>query len=345
MLTSVTRAERRHLLLFASVVLTLHIVGWGLVWFVVPAYPFMWGFAGIAYAFGLRHAFDADHIAAIDNTSRKLMGQHTRPFGVGFFFSLGHSTVVLVMTLAIALATRPIAAAMPQLHAAGAYIGTAVSGVFLYIIGIVNLVVLIDVCRVLSGLRRGEFDEAALEARLMQRGLMNRWFGRIFRIVTRPRQMYWVGLLFGLGFDTATEVGLLTTAGIAASQALPLAAILVLPIVFAAGMSLMDSADGILMCGAYGWAFTNPLRKVFYNLTITSLSVVVALLVGTIELASIITDRLLDLHSGAWGALQRLDSQTMGFAVAGLFVTCWAVSAGVWHWGRIEERWSSGARQ
>jgi high-affinity nickel-transport protein len=345
MLTPLKRTERWHLALFAGVVLALHVVGWGLVWFVVvPSYPFMWGFAGLAYAFGLRHAFDADHIAAIDNTTRKLMDQQTRPFGVGFFFSLGHSTVVLVMTLAIALAARPIASAMGQLHSAGAYVGTTVSGVFLYIIGIVNLVVLIDIVRVLAGLRHGEYDEAALEARLLQRGFMNRWFGRLFRIVTRPRHMYWVGLLFGLGFDTATEIGLLTTAGIAASQALPLAAVLVLPIVFAAGMSLMDSADGILMCGAYGWAFRNPLRKVFYNLTVTGLSVVVALLIGTIELVSIVTDRVLDLHSGPWGALQRLDSQTVGLAVAAMFVVCWAVSAGVWRWGRFEERWSTGAR-
>ncbi|MGH9409697.1 MAG: HoxN/HupN/NixA family nickel/cobalt transporter [Vicinamibacterales bacterium] len=340
------RSERGQLFVFGAVVLALHVIGWGLVWIaVVPKYPFMWGFAGLAYAFGLRHAFDADHIAAIDNTTRKLMDHESRPFGVGFFFSLGHSTVVLALTIAIALATRPIAAALPRLHSAGAYLGTTVSGVFLYIIGIVNLIVLIDVCRVLAGLRDGAYDEAALEARLLQRGFMNRWFGRLFRIVTRPRHMYWVGLLFGLGFDTATEVGLLTTAGVAASQALPLAAILVLPIVFAAGMCLMDSADGILMCGAYGWAFTNPLRKVFYNLTVTGLSVVVALLIGTIELASIVTDRLLDVHSGVWGALQRVDSQTMGLTVAAMFVICWAVSAGIWRWGRFEERWSSGVRQ
>ena len=346
MLTPLGRAERWQLAVFAGVVLALHVVGWGLVWlFVAPRYPFMWGFAGLAYAFGLRHAFDADHIAAIDNTTRKLMDRQGRPFGVGFFFSLGHSTVVLALTIAIAVAARPIAAALPQLHSAGAYVGTTVSGVFLYIIGIVNLIVLIDVGRALIDLRRGEYDERALEARLLQRGFMNRWFGGLFRIVTRPRHMYWVGLLFGLGFDTASEVGLLTTAGIAASQELPLAAVLVLPIVFAAGMCLMDSADGILMCGAYGWAFKNPLRKVFYNLTVTGLSVVVALLIGTIELASIVTDRLLDVHAGVWGALQRVDSQTLGLAVAALFILCWLVSASVWRWGRFEERWEAGARE
>ena len=173
---------------------------------------------------------------------------------------------------------------------------------------------------------------------------MNRWFGRLFRVVTRPRQMYWIGLLFGLGFDTATEVALLTTAGVAASQALPLSAVLVLPMVFAAGMTLMGSADGIMMCGAHGWAFANPLRKIFYNLTVTGLSVIVALFVGTIELMSIVSDRLLDVHSGLWGVLQRLDSQRMGFAVAGLFAACWVVSVAVWWFGRFEERWSTATR-
>jgi high-affinity nickel-transport protein len=340
MVTSLKRAERSQLIAFAAVIVVLHVVGWGLAWFVVaPAYPFMWGLAGLAYTFGLRHAFDADHIAAIDNTTRKLMDGDVRPFGVGFFFSLGHSTVVFVLTVAIALATRTVTAELPQLRAAGSYLGTAVSGLFLYVIGLVNLVVLIDLFRVFRGLRHGEYDAVALDARLLQRGWMNRWFGGLFRIVTRPWHMYLVGLLFGLGFDTATEVGLLTTAGVAASRSLPLSAVLVLPMVFAAGMSLMDSADGIMMCGAYGWAFSNPLRKIFYNLTVTGLSVVVALFIGTIELVSIVTDRLLDVHSGVWGVLQRIDSQTMGFAVAGLFACCWAVSVVVWRWGRLEERW------
>jgi high-affinity nickel-transport protein len=230
---------------------------------------------------------------------------------------------------------------LPQLRSAGGLIGTTVSGLFLYIIGIVNLIVLVDMVRVFASLRRGEYDPEGLESRLVQRGWMNRWFGGLFRVVTRPRHMYWVGLLFGLGFDTATEVGLLTTAGVAASQALPLTAILVLPVVFAAGMSLLDSADGVMMCGAYGWAFANPLRKIFYNLTITGLSVIVALFVGTIELVSIVTDRLLDLHSGIWGMFQRMDSQRMGLAVAGLFLVCWAVSVALWRVGRFGDRWSA----
>jgi high-affinity nickel-transport protein len=193
-------------------------------------------------------------------------------------------------------------------------------------------------------MRRGRYDADALEAALLKRGLLNRWFGRLFDVVSRPRQMYWVGLLFGLGFDTATEVALLTTAGVAASQALPLAAVLSLPVVFAAGMSLLDSADGILMCGAYGWAFTNPLRKIFYNLTITGLSVVVALVIGTIQIVTIVTDRILGIHTGIWGVIQDLDFQTMGALMAALFVGSWLASLAVWHFGGLDKRWSTGSQ-
>jgi high-affinity nickel-transport protein len=219
-------------------------------------------------------------------------------------------------------------------------VGTTISGVFLYAMGIANLIVLIGVYRAFRDMRSGRYDAAALEETLGRRGLLNRWLGGLFRLVERPRQMYWIGLLFGLGFDTATEVALLTTAGVAASQALPFAAVLSLPVVFAAGMTLMDSADGVLMCGAYGWAFTNPLRKIFYNLTITGLSVVVALFVGTIQIVNIVTDRILGVHTGIWGVIQELDFQTMGFLVAGLFVASWLTSMAVWHFGRVEERWS-----
>lgn len=333
-----TKAERSHLTVYASVIVALHAVGWLLMWLVVaPAHPFMWGFAGLAYTFGLRHAFDADHIAAIDNTARKLMEGQTRPLGVGFFFSLGHSTVVFVMTLAIALATRSMTTELPGLKATGAYIGATVSGVFLYVIGIVNLIILIDIVRVFLQARAGDYDPVALEARLLQRGWFSRWFGGIFRMVRSAPQMYWVGLLFGLGFDTASEIGLLTTAGIASSQVLPLWSVLLLPVIFAAGMSLVDSADGVLMCGAYGWAFANPLRKIFYNITITGLSVVVALFVGTIELASIVVIGGAD-RPGFWGGLMRVDSQQMGLAIAALFLGCWAISVTVWHLGGFEQR-------
>jgi high-affinity nickel-transport protein len=327
-----TRRERSQLTAFIGVIVLLHVVGWGLVWWSAREFPIVVGLAGLAYSFGLRHAFDADHIAAIDNTTRKLMAprpsSEARPFGVGFFFSLGHSTIVLLLTIAIAIATRAVTTGLPQLREIGSFLGTTISGLFLYAIGILNLLVMIDLVRVFRALRRGECDAADLEARRLQRGLISRWFGRLFRLVTAPRQMYWIGLLFGLGFDTASEVGLLTTAGVAATQAPPVSAILSLPIVFAAGMSLLDSADGVLMCGAYGWAFDNPLRKIFYNLTVTGLSVVVALFVGTIEIVSIVTSRA-----------QSIDFQTMGMAVAGLFAISWLASAAVWRFGRLEQRW------
>ncbi len=339
--------ERQQIWKLGGLVALLHVLGWGTVWFVVaPRYPFMLGLAGLAYAFGLRHAFDADHIAAIDNTTRKLMREGPRPLGVGFFFSLGHSSVVLLLTVAVAAATQSVAMELPRLHAIGQYVGTMVSGAFLYLIGILNLLVMIDIYRVFRAMQRGEADPGELEERLLQRGLMSRWFGRLFNLVTRPWHMYVVGFLFGLGFDTATEIGLLTTAGVAASQALPFIAVLTLPIVFAAGMSLMDSADGIVMCGAYGWAFANPLRKVFYNLTVTGLSVVVALFVGTIELGSILGSLLhVDANDSSWwSAVQHLDLQTMGYAVVALFVCSWIVSLVIWRVCRVEERWLSAER-
>jgi high-affinity nickel-transport protein len=323
---------------YIGVIVALHLVGFGLVAYWARRYPFLVGLAGLAYSFGLRHAFDADHIAAIDNTTRKLMTDRARPLGVGFFFSLGHSTVVWLLTAAIAAAAHVVTTELPHLREVGALVGTAVSGLFLWAIGIINLLVMIDIVRVFRALRRGDADPSALEATLVQRGLFSRWFGGVFKLVTAPRHMYWVGLLFGLGFDTATEVALLTTAGVAATQALPATAILSLPIIFAAGMSLLDSTDGVLMCGAYGWAFANPLRKIFYNLTVTGLSVAVALFIGTIELVTIVTERWLDVHSGVWGAIQRIDLQTMGYAVAGLFLLSWIGSAAVWRLGGLEER-------
>ena len=306
-------------------------------------YPFLMGLAGLAYTFGLRHAFDADHIAAIDTTTRKLMEPGRRPFGVGFYFALGHSTVVFLMTLAVALTARSIAAEMPRPAHGGIVCGD----------DDFRRVPLRDGNRQ-SHRAAGRVSRVSIDASrpLRRRGArgrasQTRLHDALVRPVCsiscpRPRQMYWVGLLFGLGFDTATEVALLTTAGVAASQALPLAAVLSLPIVFAAGMSLLDSADGVLMCGAYGWAFTNPLRKIFYNLTITGLSVVVALVIGTIQIVTIVTDRVLGVHTGIWGVIQDLDFQTMGLLMAGLFVGSWLTSLAVWHFGRLSH-WSGEA--
>jgi high-affinity nickel-transport protein len=325
----VSPVEKAQLVAFSTAIVGLHVVGWGLVIMSAREYPFLVGLAGLAYSFGLRHAFDADHIAAIDTTTRKLMTPNARPFGVGFFFSLGHSTVVFVMTALVALTTRTIVTELPELRTVGSYVGTTVSGVFMYAMGVVNLIVLIDVYRVFRAMRAGRIDAAALET-VSQRGVLVRWFGWLFRLVSKPRHMYWVGLLFGLGFDTATEVALLTTAGVAAAQDLPWTAVLSLPIVFAAGMSLLDSADGVMMCGAYGWALDNPLRKVFYNLTITGMSVIVALGIGTIQLVSIVTDQILGVHTGIWGTIQDLDFQTMGYVMVALFALSWLGSMALW---------------
>jgi high-affinity nickel-transport protein len=332
------RDEKLQLILYAALVLALHVIGWGWMWFrVAPRYPLMLGLAGLAYSFGLRHAFDADHIAAIDNTTRRLMTADRRPYGVGFFFSLGHSTIVFAMTIALAFATRFVTTELPSLRNAGALIGTTVSGLFLYAIGFLNLLVMIDTVRVFRALRRGDVARESVDVELLSGGLLSRWFGRVFRVATRAWHMYFVGLLFGLGFDTASEIGLLTTAGLAAAQALPLTAILTLPIIFAAGMSLLDSADGILMCGAYGWAFKNPARKVFYNLTVTGLSVFVALFIGTVELASIVSDRLFDVHDGVWGRVQAINMQGMGYFVTAAFLASWALSLAIWKIGKFDE--------
>jgi high-affinity nickel-transport protein len=320
----------RQILPLGLTVIALHVVGWaGVWWFGGAAHPTLLGLAGLAYAFGLRHAFDADHIAAIDNTTRRLMQEGERPLGVGLYFSLGHSTVVFLMTLGLAIATNTFAARLPRLHEIGQYVGTTISGLFLYLIGILNLIVMIDVYRVFRRMQRGDYDAAAAEAVLLERGFVTRWFSGLFRLVTRPSRMYLVGFLFGLGFDTATEIGLLTMAGLAASQSLPVAAVLTLPVVFAAGMSLMDTADGVLMCGAYGWAFAHPLRKVYYNLAVTGLSVAVALAVGTIELLSIAAGRFSGLQGAFWDGVRHWNAQATGYLVVALFVGTWVVGTGL----------------
>jgi nickel/cobalt transporter (NiCoT) family protein len=321
------REDRRQLVGIGATVIALHVIGWGGVFALAGfGHPALLGLAGLAYSFGLRHAFDADHIAAIDNTTRRLTTGASRPLGVGLFFSLGHSSIVLLMTALVAVAAQLLSPAMPWLQGAGHLVGTMISGVFLYAIALLNLVVLVDMVRVLRRLRAGTVDAAEMEARLQTGGVVSRWCGGLFRLVTRPWHMYLVGALFGLGFDTATEIGLLATAGVAASQALPLTAVLCLPIVFAAGMSLMDSADGVLMCGAYGWALDNPLRRIHYNLTMTGLSVAVALVVGSIELLSVAAERLPLLQGRLAAAADRLDLSLAGYAVVAIFGLAWAGS-------------------
>jgi high-affinity nickel-transport protein len=297
-----------------------------------------------AYTLGMRHAFDADHIAAIDNTTRKLMSEGKRPVSVGFWFSLGHSTIVFTLCVLLAAGVRALAGEVESdsstLHNVTGIIGTSVSGVFLYIIGILNLVVLVGIVRVFREMRRGTYDEAALEEQLNNRGFMNRILGGATRAVKKPWQMYPIGVLFGLGFDTATEVSLLVLAGGAAAFALPWYAIMILPVLFAAGMSLLDSIDGCFMNFAYGWAFSKPVRKVYYNITITGLSVAVALIIGTVELISILTEQL-GITTGPLAAIGSLDLNFVGYAIVALFVLTWVVALAVWRFGRIEEKWTA----
>jgi high-affinity nickel-transport protein len=332
-------AEWYRLAAFAAAIVGLNVLGWGLFVYYAHGNPALAGLGTLAYTFGLRHAFDADHIAAIDNTTRKLLQDGRRPLGVGFFFSLGHSTIVFVLSLGLAIAAGAVHSALPTLQFYGGTIGAAVSGLFLLAIGALNLVVLNGIVAVGRQLRAGHYDEQVLEAQLQQRGLMSRFFGRPMRLVRRSRHMYPIGILFGLGFDTATEVGLLAlTAGAATGHVAPLA-LISLPILFAAGMSLMDTADGVFMCKAYSWAFASPVRKLYYNITVTSLSVFVALLIGSIELVQVLSEKL-GWSGGFWSWLHTLDFGTLGYAIVALFALTWLVALAIWKWRRIEQRWA-----
>ncbi|MBF4163127.1 HoxN/HupN/NixA family nickel/cobalt transporter [Nocardioides sp. CBS4Y-1] len=345
-----------------ALIVALHLIGFGVLVILVAPHGYQIGGAHptytvgvglLAYTFGLRHAFDADHIAAVDNTTRTLLARRERsasergwrgerPLSVGFWFSLGHSTIVFALCVLLGLGVRSLSGQLAdddsRLHTLTSIVGPSVSGLFLWILGMVNLVALIGIVAVFRDLRQGRFDEAELERRLDSRGLLNRVLGGLTRSVTRAWHIYPVGVLFGLGFDTATEVGLLVVAGGAATSGLPFWAILVLPILFAAGMCLMDTTDGVFMNVAYGWAFARPVRKIFYNLTITSLSVLVALVIGTIELDSVLVDRL-SIRHGPLAAIAGIPLADAGYALVGLFVLVWAVALAVWRLGRVEERW------
>jgi high-affinity nickel-transport protein len=346
------RGQRRQVGLMLAAVAGLHVLGFAMLLGLVAPHRYRLGASGTftvgigltAYTLGMRHAFDADHVAVIDNTTRKLMAEGRRPTSVGFWFSLGHCTIVFGLTLLIALGVRaldsPVAGGGSRLHDVTGWIGTTVSATFLYVIAALNVVILIGILRVLAAMRRGRYDEAELERQLDNRGLMNRFLGRLTKAVDRPRQMYPIGMLFGLGFDTATEVALLVIAGSAGAVALPWYAILCLPLLFAAGMSLLDSIDGSFMNFAYGWAFSQPVRKVFYNLTITGLSIAVALVIGTIELGGLAA-RHLDASGAFWRWLERIDVNLLGFVIVGMFVATWATALAIWRFGRIEERWSA----
>jgi nickel/cobalt transporter (NiCoT) family protein len=353
---SLDASQRRTLLMMLGVVAGLHVLGFVILLAVVAPSHYNLGVSGTftvgigvtAYTMGMRHAFDADHISAIDNTTRKLMSEGKRPMSVGFWFSLGHSTIVFALTFLISVGVRsldgPVKNDDSNLHQVTGWIGTGVSGVFLYIIAALNVVILIGIVKVFREMKTGRYDEAALEAQLNSRGLMNRLFGRLTNRITKSPHMYPIGVLFGLGFDTATEVALLVIAGSAGAAGLPWYAILCLPILFAAGMSLLDSLDGSFMNFAYGWAFSRPVRKVFYNITITGLSVAVALVIGTIELGGLIAQHL-NLSGSFWDWFENININVLGFVIVGMFVATWVIAVSVWHFGHIEERWRAHLEQ
>jgi nickel/cobalt transporter (NiCoT) family protein len=317
----------------------LHLLGWGLYLHYAGHYPQLVGLGFVAYMFGLRHAFDADHIAAVDDTVRFMLQRGKKPLGVGFYFSLGHSTVVLALAIGIAFAATAVKTQLPFLRNTGAIIGAGVSGTFLWIIGILNLLVLLDILKIWRSAKSGTHSHAHLETLLQQRGLLNRLFGgRLTKLMNHSWQMYPLGLLFGLGFDTASEVGLLAMTAGASAGDLPIPAVLCLPILFAAGMTIMDTTDGVLMSKAYDWAFINPLRKIFYNITTTGLSVAVALLVGSIELLQVLIG-MLGLHGQYVDAIAGLDFGILGYLIVGLFLLAWGLSVCIWKFGRIEERY------
>jgi len=310
---------------------------WALVAF--RYFPLLLGTAFLAYSFGLRHAVDADHIAAIDNVTRKLMHEGKRPVSVGFLFSLGHSTIVVLGSVLIALAASMLEHRAGSIRAVGGVVGTLVSSLFLFAIALANLAILRSIWKVFNRVRAGlPYVEEDLDLLLAGRGLLAKLFRPMFAMISRSWHMYPLGVLFGLGFDTATEIGLLGISAAEASKGLPIWSILVFPALFAAGMSLVDTTDNILMLGAYGWAFVKPVRKLYYNLTITLVSVVVALVVGGIEALGLLVNQF-GLHGGLWSVIRQLNENfgALGYFIVGFFILSWIASIAFYKWRRLDE--------
>ncbi len=332
-------AELRSKVIGIYVVLVgANVLAW--VWALVAFhdYPVLIGTAFLAYTFGLRHAVDADHIAAIDNVTRRLMQDGKRPVSVGFFFALGHSTIVVLASAGVALAASALQGRFESFRLVGGVVGTLVSAVFLLLVAAANLVILLSVYRTFREVRRGgTLVEEDLNHLLAQRGLLGRLFRPMFRMVARSWHMYPLGFLFGLGFDTATEIGLLGISAAEATRGLPIWSIMVFPALFTAGMSLIDTTDGVLMLGAYGWAFAKPIRKLYYNLTITFVSVVVAVLIGGIEALGLLADQL-KLEGPFWGMIGALNDHfgSLGYLIIAIFVASWLVSVVVYRLGRFD---------
>jgi len=317
-------------------------VGFLLLLFVARSYALFLPLGVLSYTLGLRHGVDADHISAIDNTTRKLLQQERRPLTVGTWFSLGHSTVVVGMIIALVTAFDLVNNAYGTFATVGSFVGTIISGAFLWIIGLINLVIVLEIYRIFQGLRAGRLSEEALEEQLNKRGFMNRYFGRLFRIVDHPWQMYPVGVLFGLGFDTASEVTVIAlTLGLSTGVApVPVWTALLMPFLFTCGMVAVDTTDGIAMRYAYGWAFLKPIRKVYYNLTITIISVLVAFVIGGLEVLTVVAGEL-RLSGPFWDGLNAVNGETawqyVGFGIIALFLVTWAVAMAVYRYRRYEE--------
>jgi len=347
---ALTGAEWGRLGAMAALIGALNAAGWGIFAVAVVPHHFRYpglglgaGVAATAWTLGARHAFDADHISAIDNTTRKLMADGKRPLGTGFFFALGHSAVIVVVGIGLGFAAKAVFGAVVDPRSGyetiGGVAGTALAAGFLYLIAALNIAVLAGIIKVFRGLRAGSFDEAELERQLAARGMMWRFFGGLMRSITQSWHMFFVGLAFGIGFDTATEVLLLAATAAAATRGLPWYAVAALPLLFAGGMTLFDTADGCFMNFAYGWAFARPARKVYYNLVITGLSIAVAFLIGTIEITGLLSAEL-HIRGGFWDAIAGLDINRAGFLIAGLFAVVWAVAIAYWKLGRLDQRWA-----
>ena len=354
---SFSRDEVVRLLALFGFVAALHIAGFGLFYYYNSQPQFhslgdgkgnlvFAGAATLAYGFGLRHAFDADHISAIDDTTRYLLQKGKQPLGVGFFFSLGHSTIVLALSVVIAFAAKAATRFQASFAGTGGVIGTLVSASFLYLIAALNLAVLVGIVRMWRKAKAGQYQPDELDVLLANRGLLNRIFrGRYNKFINHSWQMYPVGILFGLGFDTATEVGFLglsATAAVGVSGSgvtLPPLAILSLPLLFAAGMSLMDTFDGVFMTKAYGWAFVTPIRKIYYNITTTGLSIFVAFVIGSIEVLGLLTDKL-ELTGQPWDFIAGLDINTAGRVIVGVFLLAWLGSVAYYKLAKVDQRYA-----
>jgi nickel/cobalt transporter (NiCoT) family protein len=350
---ALTGAERARLGAMWATILALNVLGWGIFALAILPHHFHYqglgvgvGVAITAWTLGMRHAFDADHIAAIDNTTRKLMAEGKRPLGTGFFFALGHSSIIMVVGTGVTIAARSVFKAVvtpsSTFESAGGIVGTALAGTFLYVIAAMNIVVLVGITRVFRNMRRGAYDERQLEAQLQARGFMWRFFGRIMGSIDHSWQLFFVGLVFGIGFDTATEVLLLAGTAAAATEGLPWYAVLTLPLLFAGGMTLWDSLDGFFMNFAYGWAFARPVRKIYYNIAITGLSIAVAFVIATIEIVGLLSSEL-HLHGWFGDYMANFDVNQAGFVIAGLFVVVWVLALAIWRFGKIEARWEAAA--